>query len=173
LNDDTPERRPGSRPKVSIGRLMVAVAVVAAFLPVLRGDPDGERVSGALIVATCVLLLAYKMASNSIAWNRSAGLAVTRWQMVWIGLGSLATALLIIGAADFLFLFFCMIIGSVFSDPHFSWRRIDLIGIILGALSTVLVVSGLRRAIRREWEAKSCPPPPDVLPDRVDPDHRP
>jgi hypothetical protein len=152
---------------------MIAVAVVSAFLPALRGDPDGERLAGALIVGTCVLLLAYKMASDSLAWNRSAGLAVTRWQMVWIGLGSLATALLIIGAADFLFLFFCMVIGSVFSDPHFSWRWIDPIGIILGALSTVLVVSWIRRAIRREWEAKSRPPPPDESRDRVEPDHWP
>jgi hypothetical protein len=152
--------------------MMVVVAVVAAFLPALRGDPDGERLSGKLIVGTCVILLAYKMASNSIAWNRSAGHAVTRWRKVWIGLGSLATALLIIGAADFLFLFLYVVESGII-NPHFNWRRIDPIGIILGALSTLLVVSWIRPAIQREWEAKSRTPPPDAFPDRVDPDHRP
>ncbi len=172
MNDDMPERRPGSRPKFSIGRMMVAVAVVAAFLPALRGDPDSSRLSGALIVGTCVLLLAYKMVRNSIAWNRSAGLAVTRWQQVWIGLGSLATALLIIGAADLLFLFLYTFVASGITN-HFRWRWIDPIVIILGAFSTVLVVRWIRRAIQREWEAKTRPPPPDGLPDRVDPDQWP
>jgi hypothetical protein len=158
-----------TRLKVTIGRMMIAVAALAAFLPAFREDASGSFLAGALIVGTCVVLLAYKMASNSIAWNRSAGLPVTRWTMIWTGLGSLWTALLIIGLADFLFLFLYFMVESFISHPHDIIRYLDPIGIIASAFVTALVVRWLRRTFRREWEAKTRPPPPDGLPDRVDP----
>lgn len=172
MNAAGPGPRTGRRSKVTIRQMMIAVAVVAAFLPALRGDPDGERLAGALIVGTSVLALASKIASNSITWNRSAGIAVTRWRKIWIWLGSLATALLFIGAADFLFLFLYIFVGALIS-PHLLHYRIDPIWILVSGLSTVIAVILLRRAIQHEWEAKTRPPPPDEFRDRVDPDHRP
>jgi hypothetical protein len=122
---------------------MIAVAVVAVFLATLQADPSVQLVAGGLIVASCIAVLAGKWTLDSIAIRRSAGLSIRPWDWIWAGLGSAMTALLVIGLADFLFLFLYAII-----ENGGRLGRIDPVGFIGGLLGTVVGVTGLRSARR-------------------------
>jgi hypothetical protein len=57
MSETRHQQRSGYRPTVTIRQMMISVAVVAALLPAMRREPDGERLAGALIVGICVWLM--------------------------------------------------------------------------------------------------------------------
>jgi hypothetical protein len=169
MNEPTSERPPASRPKLTIGRLMIAVAVVAALLSVLQAGVEMQCLAGALIVGGCTVILAYKLTVDSIAHDRSAGLAITPWQTIWTGLASLVTALFIIGSADCFFLFVYFMVEATINHPYYSRYRIGPGGLIVALVLTVLAVSLMRRLIWGGSRVEARPRPTDDSPDRVDP----
>jgi hypothetical protein len=167
--EPTSGRSTASRQKLTIGRLMIAVAVVAALLSVFQGGVELQHLAGALIVGGCTVILAYKLTVDSIARDRSAGLAITPWQTIWTGIACSVTALFIIGSADCFFLFVYTIVETTINHPHYSRYRIGPGGLIAALLLTVLTVSLMRRLIWGGSRAAARPRPPDESPGGVEP----
>lgn len=84
--------------------MMIAVAV-AALLVVLWKDEGGSPAAGAVIVAACVVILVFKLARDAIAREQGGGKMIGRWRKLRIVMESSAIAVVIIGSADFTFLY--------------------------------------------------------------------
>ncbi|APW61551.1 hypothetical protein [Paludisphaera borealis] len=82
--------------------LMAAVAVAAVLCAVAR--KEGSPIAGAVIVGTCVLVLAYKRFSEALALRRSEGLTTSRPRKVWAALNAVCVAVMVIGLSDLAFL---------------------------------------------------------------------
>jgi hypothetical protein len=146
------------RPKFTIGRLMIAVAVLAPFFAILRGDAAGSLLAGAIIVATCVVILAYKLTVDAIARNEANEKTIGWRRKVFIVLTSSAFAVAIIGLADFLFLIVYGSYGGLHSSNY--GRSIELGALITGVAVTVFATMRLRRSIEKMREELARPRQP-------------
>ncbi len=167
---------PGRLPTLSIGRLMVGVAVVASALPALRGDEAGQRLAGALIVAECVAILAWKLSADAIAKARGDEVAIGRWGAIRVAAWPCLAALLLIGSADMMFFFVYELIRSVIVfqavmiQSHRAWQWIDGFRVAGGLVAAVWLASWMRRQLQSPGQEPKGPGAPVRPPDRGDPD---
>jgi len=152
------------RPRFTLGRMMIAVAV-AALLVVIWKNEGGSPAAGAVIVAACVVILAFKLARDAIAREQGGGKTIGRWRKLRIVMESSAIAVVIIGSADFTFL-------SVYSSfiIHTHSRRIEVPKVILGGLAAVVVAVLLRLTILSTRDLPAPSGSPDGFPDEVHPE---
>lgn len=143
--------------------MMIAVAV-AALLVVVWKDQGGSPAAGAVIVAACVVILAFKLARDAIAREQGGGKTIGRWRKLRIVMESSAIAVVIIGSADFTFLYVYI------SLVHSYFRRIEELVVILGGLAAVVVAVLLRLAILSKRDLPAPSGSPDGFPDEVHPD---
>ncbi len=144
--------------------MMIAVAV-AALLVVLWKDQGASPAAGAVIVAACVVILAFKLARDAIAREQGGGKTIGRWRKLRIVMESSAIAVVIIGSADFTFLY----VYALLVHPHFR-RRIEVSVVILSGLAAVVVAVLLRLAILSTRDLPAPSGSPDGFPDEVHPD---
>lgn len=146
--------------------MMVGVVVVAPFFLVLRDDPDSSRLAGAMIVGACVVILAWKFASEEIARKQAGGQPIGRWRKVGVVLHSSAVALVVIGSADIVFLIIYGLLEPVTSDGVL----VGFWGLVLGTSAAILLTSQLRRFLPPKGDLPPPSRPPDGLPPEINPD---
>lgn len=136
---------PPSRPKFTLGRMMIGVAILAPFLVALRDGVEGSVLAGAIIVVACVMILASKLTVDAIARNEVDGKRLGRWRRVRIVLVSSAVALAIIGTTDLAFAAVYFVHVKRHYYPPRTDVRYDLDihsgGLIEGAIAAAVVVA--------------------------------
>jgi hypothetical protein len=139
MNDFIPGRASGHRPKVTIRRMMIAVAVIAPFLLALREDAWGSFLAGVLIVVGSVICMAIKVFLDALSRFKARGVILGRWRKVRLALFSILFASTLIGAADCVFLFFYALIASdgfaVWSDYSPYWH-INFFALFVGTMAS-------------------------------------
>ncbi len=141
------------RVRFTVGRVMVAVALVALILGALR--TDYPALAGILIVASCIGGLAHKLSSDTLTGMRSRGMPVGPVRKLDVILGATGRAAAIVLASDFAFLvaywsyWALLSFGRNHLYPHRHPEHIA-IGTALGALAAIWVASRMRRVIRKK-----------------------
>ncbi len=154
------------RPRFTIGQLMITVAVVALLLMVLRDDAEGSPLGGVLIVAACVVVLAYKLTVDAISRDQAGGNPPGQWRIAFLALASFAIAFGVIGLADFSFLLVSGLVVGIVDHPSYS---LQVGGVIVGVLFVVIVTTCLRHAIQSKREIRRRPRPPDGFSEKINP----
>jgi predicted acyltransferase len=144
--------------------MMIAVAIAALASVAFKGE--GNPVAGALIVGSCVAILAGKLASDAIAQERASGRKIGPGRKVGISLVSATLAVGTIGLADFTFLFVWGFFASM--NPGRYW--ISAFDVVAGGLAAVGVATCLRLAIRSMTDTPAPSRATDGLPDEIKPD---
>jgi hypothetical protein len=131
---------------------MVAVAVAAPFLMLLRDVEAGEILIGLSMVVGCVVILAHKLTSDAIVRNEADGKRLGRGRKLGIALVSSTIALALIGTVDLAFFvtydLHVYYLGRLRSHHSFH-LYIQYLGLVKGAVVALGVAICWRFALRR------------------------
>ena len=135
-----------ARPRFTLWGMMVAVALAALCLAVVRGFLEPSLAAGASIVGGCLALMTARLARDRLARERAAGTSSGRRRTVLVAMDSAGWALIMVVTGNFS----CFFVAIVFGFLGEILPLIGFIGLALSLFAAVWVTSRLRKRLLTE-----------------------
>ena len=133
-------------PRITLWRMMVAVALAAVVLAVVQGFLEPSGPIGASIVGACVVILAASIARETIRRESSEGVVSDIEGKIAVGIMSATIALSLVFLSDLAFLAGYFLTGFflTFQQNHVYYERsIHPVGLLVGGVTAWIAVRKL------------------------------